>query len=148
MNLQTIYAIDGRGRLPENGVLRRAILLDEFDECGYFVEFTPHRAEGRVLFRVRRPLTDYQLEELSNLVAEKGHAKAKVVFCRCVPERNRDGEEWKNEGRIIGGQFKLEVYSAEVFAKELAQFFEQWHEDKGTWIFNDDSKLNKWEYER
>jgi hypothetical protein len=148
MNIATIYALDGRGKLPETGMLRRAMLLDEFGECGYFVEFTPHRAVAEVQFRVRRPLTEEQLISLRNLVSDKGHSKAKVMWQGTTPERNREGEEWKNEGRIIAGQFKLEVYSAEVFAQSLAQWLEQWHEDKATWMFNQDSKLCKWEYER
>jgi hypothetical protein len=140
MNLATIYAVDRRGMVPPSGVLRLSMLYDEFEECGYWVMFRPYRALGRVIFRVRRALTENEVEGLRDLVAEAGPCRAVVERVDGVWDRDRTGESWKDEGTVQGGVFALDVYAAEEFSRRLAEFLARWHEDKGSWIFNDDTK--------
>lgn len=150
MNLETIFNSEMAGAT----VIRRETLRENFDEVGYLVEFLPKMSKGVVRFRSRHHITRDKLVEMFQIL--KKYTGRDIPF----DDRGRILSETKHGMTMLAssvfraglldigtcwGTFELEVYSAEAFAKNLAEWLEEWHAEKWRWVSIQNTKLNEYD---
>ena len=147
LNVYTVYDVS---KETPSAMLRRMMAAEAFDETGYLVSFHPRKTFGVVSFRCRKYL-DRDAWRSILLILERRTGKR-------VPRNERDQIEWC---RVSGGclpvpavrraglmsvtrcsaDFEIEVYAAEAFSKELAEFLHKWHENPWEWEFIEETKM-------
>jgi len=129
------------------------MLRDEFEECGYMVEFRPRQSRGSIFFRCKLPMGRENLHEFLKLLERRTGKKIVLNEDGSIPSVNNYGfmmlspavqragldTIWK-----WGGKCDMEVYAAEAFAKELAAWLQSEHADKSLWthLWQEDDEGN------
>lgn len=148
MNRTTIY----NTKRSETSALRKAMVIDEFEECGYWVIFYPRASHATVNYRSRQMLNLEKFNELLELIQKHTGKKAKKdKLGRPIISPQVSHPNIIEIGNCHG-HFQMGVYQAECFSKDLAKWLDDWHSRRYEWVAIQASKLksyeeNSYEYE-
>jgi len=160
LNIATIYDLIQN---PSSD-LRRASLMERFDEVGYMVEFRPRYSRGTVWFRSRHQFRAEDCLLLWDLLKKRtgkevpldtgGRLPYRKIYFAGPPKSDTGYTEYLPSVNAAGilemqsswGEFELEVYAAEAFATDCASWLAARHAEKWKWVCIEVTKLNANEY--
>lgn len=148
LNIATIY----NSEINASTELRRALLRDQFDEVGYWVEFRPRETRCRVVFRCRHQMSKSKLAELLEMLEFATGRRIPLKKNGFLPVVKDEYEDRYVLDRVcrLGGihyiydckaAFEMDVYCGEEFAKKLAEWLREWHLEKWKWVCIEATKL-------
>jgi len=152
MNLATIY----EGTSNPASDLRRACLVDQFEEVGYMVEFRPRASRGTVWFRCRHQFSAKEYGSLWDLLEKRTAKKLPLDSNGCLPWKkitfkglDTGATEYLPSVRSAGvvewqsswAEVDLEIYAAEAFARDCAMWLAEKHSEKWKWVCIEETKL-------